>query len=83
MEKSTNITIKVNTSLARDAKVLAARRGTSLSRLVADQLEALVQGDQVYAAARRRALRRLKRGYDLGWQTPTDREELHDRESLR
>ena len=83
MEKSTNITIKVNTSLARDAKVLAARRGTSLSRLVADQLEALVQGDQVYAAARRRALRRLKRGYDLGWQTPADRGELHDRESLR
>ena len=83
MEKSTNITVKVNATLARDAKVLAARRGTSLSRLVADQLESLVHDDQAYAAARRRALRRLKRGYDLGWKAPADRAELHDRENLR
>ena len=83
MEKSTNITIKVEAALARDAKVLAARRGTSLSRLVADQLETLVNDDQAYAAAKRRALRRLKRGYDLGWQAPVDRADLHDRENLR
>lgn len=83
MEKSTNITLKVTAALARDAKVFAARRGTSLSRLVADQLEALVHDDQAYAAARRRALRRLKRGYDLGWKAPADRAALHDRENLR
>jgi len=83
MEKATNITVKVDATLARDAKVLAARRGTSLSRLVADQLAALVNDDQVYAVAKRRALRRLKRGYDLGWKAPADREVLHNRESLR
>ncbi len=83
MEKSTNITVKVNAALAREAKVLAARRGTSLSRLVADQLETLVNNDQAYAAARRRALRRLKRGYDLGWRAPASRAALHDRENLR
>ncbi len=83
MERKTNITVKVDAALARDAKVLAARRGTSLSRLVADQLETLVNNDQVYAAAKRRALRRLKRGYDLGWQSPADRGALHDRENLR
>ncbi len=83
MEKSTNITVKVNAALAREAKVLAARRGTSLSRLVADQLETMVNDDQAYAAAKRRALRRLKRGYDLGWKAPADRAVLHDRENLR
>jgi len=83
MEKATNITVKVDTALARDVKVLAARRGTSLSRLVAEQLETLVHDDQVYAAARRSALRRLKRGYDLGWDRPDDRSDLHDRENLR
>ena len=83
MEKSTNITVKVNAALAREAKVLAARRGTSLSRLVADQLETLVNNDQAYAAAKRRALRRLKRGYDLGWRASTNRAALHDRENLR
>jgi len=79
MEKKTNITIKVDAALARDARVFAARRGTSLSRLVANQLESLVNDDQVYTAAKRRALRRLKRGYDLGWQAVSDRGELHDR----
>jgi hypothetical protein len=81
--KMTNITIKVESDLARDAKVLAAKRGTSLSRLVAEQLMAIVREDQVYAAAKRRALTRLKRGYDLDWEKPVSRDDLHDRESLR
>jgi hypothetical protein len=83
MEKATNITLKVGASLARDAKVLAAKRGTSLSRLVAEQLEQLVNEDQAYSAAKRRALRRLKRGYDLGVDTETGRASLHEREDLR
>ena len=83
VEKSTNITVKVDAGLAKEAKVLAARRGTSLSRLVAEQLETLVNDDQVYAASKRRALRRLKRGYDLGWEPTENRALLHDRENLR
>ena len=83
MEKATNITVKVDAALAKDAKVLAARRGTSLSRLGAEQLQTLVHDDQLYAAAKRNALRRLKRGYDLGWERPEDRSALHDRENLR
>ena len=39
----TNITLKIETDLARDARVLAARRGTSLSRLVTEQLRLLVR----------------------------------------
>ena len=81
--KATNITIKIESDLAREAKVLAAKRGTSLSRLVADQLVVMVREDQVYAAARQRALGRLKRGYDLNWEKPANRDELHGRESLR
>ena len=80
---STNITIKVDADLARDAKVFAARHGTSLSRLVARQLERLVREDQVYAASMRRALARLRRGYDMGGKGPLSREELHDREGIR
>ena len=80
---STNITIKVDADLARDAKVFAARHGTSLSRLVARQLERLVREDQVYAASTRRALARLRRGYDMGGGDPLSREEVHDREGIR
>ena len=74
--KATNITIKIESDLAREAKVLAAKRGTSLSRLVADQLALLVREDQVYASARRSALRHLKLGYDLDWDKPESRDVL-------
>ena len=81
--KATNITIKIESGLAQSAKVLAVRRGTSLIRMVAEQLQEMVQEDQLYAAARRRALRTLKEGFDLDWEKPANRDELHDRESIR
>jgi predicted transcriptional regulator len=79
----TNITIKIDSELALSAKVLAARRGTSLSRLVADQIRSLVNQDQTWLAAQQNALRRLKRGYDLEWEATSSRDELHEREMLR
>ena len=75
----TNVTLRVDTELAREAKVLAARRGTSLSRLMAEQLEDLLRRDRDYEAAKRRALARLESGFDLGWTPPASREELYER----
>ena len=80
---ATNITIKVESELAREARVLAARKGTSLSRLVADQLRLLVSQDQAYEAAKSSAIRSLARGVDLGWEKPASRDDLHERENLR
>jgi hypothetical protein len=74
-----NLTLKIDDALLRDAKILAARRGTSVSRLVAAQLEELVRHDERYEAARRRAVQRLDRGTDLGWTPPASRDELHER----
>jgi hypothetical protein len=79
----TNLTLRIEEELVREAKVLAARRGSSVSRLVAEQLEELTRRDRAYEAARRRAEARLKTGYDLGWSPATSRDELHDRASLR
>ena len=81
--EATNITIKIDSGLARDARVLAARRGTSLSRLVTEQLSRLVQEEQTYAAAKRNALRTLDSGFELDWKKPESRDELHERENLR
>ncbi len=75
----TNLTLKVDADLVREAKVLAARRGTSVSSLVARQLEELVRRDRSYEAARRRALERLGKARDLGWARPASRDELHER----
>lgn len=75
----TNITLKIDAEIARAAKVLAARRGTSLSRLVADQLADAVRKDSDYEAAKRRALAELAKAKDLGWQRPEDRGDIYDR----
>ncbi|MCP4661743.1 MAG: CopG family transcriptional regulator [bacterium] len=74
-----NVTMRVEADLAREAKVLAARRGTSLSRLMAEQLDELVRRDRDYEAAKQRALARLETGFDLGWTPPGNREELYER----
>lgn len=77
--KHTNVTLRIDTDLLQDAKVLAARQGTSVSRLMADQLEEIVRRDRAYAQAQQRALARLDKGYDLGWTPPASRDELHER----
>ncbi len=75
----TNVTLRMDAGLAREAKVLAARRGTSLSRLLAEQLEDLIRRDRDYEAAKRRAMARLESGFDLGWTPPASRDELYER----
>ena len=74
-----NLTIQLDEDVVRDARVLAARRATSLSRLVADELERLVRDDRQRADARRRALELLEDGFDLGGPPYAARDELHDR----
>jgi hypothetical protein len=79
----TNLTLRIDEELVREAKILAARRGSSVSRLVAEQLEELTRRERAYEAARRRAEARLKTGYDLQWSPAASRDELHDRAGLR
>ena len=59
---------------------MAARRGTSISRLLAETLRDLVEQDTGYAYARERSLDLLASAPDLGTQgTGWAREELHER----
>ncbi|CAN5851712.1 hypothetical protein BH23CHL8_BH23CHL8_10550 [soil metagenome] len=55
MPKS-NLTLQLDAEVIRRAKVVAAKRGTSVSALVARELDALVARDERYEDARRRAL---------------------------
>lgn len=74
-----NITLKLDTALLREAKILAAEEGTSLSALLAARLEQVVRERKTYDRARRRALARLREGMDLRWTPPRSRDELHER----
>jgi predicted transcriptional regulator len=75
----TNVTLKLDSELLREAKVLAAEEGRSISALLTERLEALVRERKEYDHARRRALARLREGLDLGWTPPRSRDELHER----
>ena len=59
--------------------MLAARRATSISGLLAEQLEILVGDDEAYERAERQALALLERGFHMGGKIRVSRDELHER----
>lgn len=61
-----NITLSLPAEDLREARILAASRGTSVSRLLARMLRDLVEQETGYARARDRSLARLRAGMDLG-----------------
>ncbi len=75
----TNITLKLDVDLLREARVLAAEEGQSVSALLTERLESLVRERKAFDRARRRALARLREGFDLRWTPPKSRDELHER----
>ena len=75
----TNVTLKLDAGLLREARVLAADEGRSISALLTDRLEALIRERKAFDKARRRALARLRQGLDLQWTRPKSRGELHER----
>lgn len=74
----TNITIRIDAELAREARVLAARRGISLSRMVADELAGLVARDTSYEKASVQAQKDIRDAPRLGYQR-VGRDALHER----
>ena len=78
MAERQNLTVQMDRELIRKARVLAAKRGTSVSGLVARELEKLIGDDEAYESARRSALQFLEKGFHLGGKS-VSREELHER----
>jgi hypothetical protein len=78
-----NITLTLDEETLREARVLAAARGLSVSALLREELAGLVERQHGYMKARQAAIRRLDRGQSLGGGKLPSREELHDRAKLR
>ena len=74
-----NLTIQIDEDVAQRARMVAARRSTSVSRLVAEQIEALVHADAAYESARREAVDTMRKGFHLGGGPLPTRDEIHDR----
>ena len=75
----TNITLKLDTAVLREVRILAAEEGSSISALLAAKLEEIVRERKGYDRARKRALVRLREGFDLRWSPAGSRAELHER----
>jgi hypothetical protein len=73
-----NLTIQLDETVIRHARVVAAHRGLSLSALVAQQLTQLAEADERYERARAVALDALA-GAAGGGIPNWRREELYDR----
>jgi hypothetical protein len=74
-----NLTISVSPTTIRRAKVLAAERNTSISGLIAEQLELLVGKEDSYQRARRQAETLLDQGFHLGGVITSKRDQWHER----
>jgi hypothetical protein len=74
-----NVTVSLTKQTLRKAKILAARRDTSISRLLAEQIEILVGEEEAYERAERQASELLDQGFHLGGVIRASRDEWHER----
>jgi hypothetical protein len=77
--KKQNLTISLDRQTIHKAKIVAARRSTSISGLLARQIEILVGEEEAYERAERQALALLDQGFHLGGVIRATRDELHER----
>jgi hypothetical protein len=74
-----NLTISLPRQTLKKAKILAARRDTSISKLLAEQIEILVGEEEAYEKAQRQATVLLEQGLHLGGVILSSRDEWHER----
>ena len=76
-----NITLSLPEDTLTEVKVLAARKHTSVSALLAEKLSELVEQADAYAEAKRVALALLESGLELNsdGELNWERSDLHER----
>jgi hypothetical protein len=74
-----NLTISLDRQTIRKAKIVAAKRSTSISGLLARQIEILVGEEEAYERAERQAMSLLDQGFHLGGVIRASRDDLHER----
>jgi hypothetical protein len=78
-----NITLAIDKQLVKRARAFANQRETSISSMLADELQKGVARETVYQQAKAKALAQLSAPFRLGGGKMPGRETLHDRQNLR
>ena len=79
VDEKQNITVRLSKQTIQKARVVAARRATSISGLVAEQIEGLAAEEDAYDRAMRHAIALMEKGFPLGGEHKIDRASLHER----
>jgi hypothetical protein len=79
LDEKQNITLRLSKQTIHKARVLAAQRSTSISGLLTNQIETLVNATDDYERAMDRAFARMEKGFNLGEIPELDRDALHER----
>lgn len=79
VEEKQNITLRLSKETIHKARILAAKRSTSISGLLTSQIEELAKSEDDYERAMDRAFARMKKGFHMGGVHKLDRDSLHER----
>ena len=74
-----NITISLDKELIQSGKMIAAQRGTSLNRMLRQELEKIIRNASQYDMAKQKAIAAMKAGFHSGMDRYPFRDELHER----
>ena len=74
-----NVTVSLSTKTIQQARILAAKRSTSISGLLEEQIESLVGQEEAYDNSLCRALSLMDQGFRLGGARLAPRDRLHER----
>jgi predicted transcriptional regulator len=78
-----NITLSVDRDLLKRIRGFAAAKGKSISALMADELQHIVEDDEAYRQAMAAAVAQMDEGLDLDATGIGNRERAHDRQDIR
>jgi len=74
-----NITLSIDKEIIKTARVLAAQRQTSISRMLSEELQKLIEDSREYERSQKQALTNIAKGFHMGGNITVSREELHER----
>ena len=74
-----NLTIQLDEKVIQKARIVAAKRSMSISRLVGEEISRAADKDMAWENAKKTALRQLDNPFHLGGGKLPSRESLHQR----
>ena len=79
LDEKRNITLRLSQQTIQKARVLAARRSTSISGLLTSQIEQLAETEDDYERAMDEVFALMEKGFPMGEIPKLDRDALHER----